>query len=900
MIEINLKFKIDGYAPVSVNPKAFDVPASEVKLSRKDKVWTANIQFETAPTTICGNIIDCHNSYEVTELHLPESVVSITTSLRWLCIEKPADISINKGLLSSDGKLIIHNGKVLRELGDEEEMVVPDGITTIGEGAFDGKRNLSKLDFPASVTTIEAYAFRGCFYLPVKLPRNLVTIGDYAFEGCGRDKGAKLTIPGKVTHIGNYAFKLCSRLTGVKIGKSVVEIGQGAFAQCDRISSFEGVGTEYGSGFLAMGKRLISVALDTSYMNMGELKFPDDIEEIGDYALSYADWGTHWRLVTSLPSGLKRIGVCALYGARGSSEPVVIPDTVEEIGEGAFSPEMRVSGKYVTADGAVIKDGVLLFKNFTKMISKGTFTVMEEVPEYPVPEGVTRIGNFANLKVGKLKLPEGLECIGEQAVTVVNEVSNPSTLKCCESLCCEEGCTSIEFPEGMVSAGKAFGLSVDVPETTLHSAPPIFHGSSYGKAILVVPKDRFAEYKEAYTGLLDERNFPNGRIAYRENGELHYELELSEKETVKKNEETENFWGDFESLSMANEAFTELTEKFPHGVEDGDGEKIYFIDIFPEYLRIELRYNAKTRTAACTLRQLQNVSEIYDAIHWFKFNEQTGMKADGLYLTTGTELNDNGIKWEVPAAMDNIGIYGTLFTAACLQNERVQSKIKKFLDNKAFEERVASGRSMYRKFYKQSEITEVEVPDTAGVTDFGEMFADCYELTSMPLFDTSAGINFKKTFDSCSSLTTLPDFDFSKAEAIDYICAYCRSLESIEWKTQNVRSFNSAFCYCSKLKHVVLDMTSAIDTGGVFYECTKLSDVTLINLGANPECTRLHLDSLTKWAKKNIIESLVKKSFDRTAAGFAPVEIQVASKVFTMLKPEDIATIEAKGFKLIR
>lgn len=82
--------------------------------------------------------------------------------------------------------------------------------------------------------------------------------------------------------------------------------------------------------------------------------------------------------------------------------------------------------------------------------------------------------------------------------------------------------------------------------------------------------------------------------------------------------------------------------------------------------------------------------------------------------------------------------------------------------------------------------------------------------------------------------------------------------------------------------------------------CTKLSDVTLINLGANPECTRLHLDSLTKWAKKNIIESLVKKSFDRTAAGFAPVEIQVASKVFTMLKPEDIATIEAKGFKLIR
>ena len=212
----------------------------------------------------------------------------------------------------------------------------------------------------------------------------------------------------------------------------------------------------------------------------------------------------------------------ALYGVRGGA-PVVIPDTVEEIGEGAFSPEMKVAGKYVNEDGVVIKDNVLLFKNFTRLVLVDCGTKVEPTPEYIVPDGVTRIGDFANMVIGKLTLPEGLESIGEEAVSVEEEITIPSTLKYCEGISCRKGCKTLSFPTGIVSLGTTFGLAADVDEISLCSNPPAFKGRGYGKALIVVPQEKITQYHETYDGLLDASNFPDGRIAYRNAaGELCY------------------------------------------------------------------------------------------------------------------------------------------------------------------------------------------------------------------------------------------------------------------------------------------------------------------------------------------------------------------------------------------
>lgn len=530
MSEVRLKVKVNGYFPISINPEAFDIPPKEIGIKQVGKEWTVEIHFSKDPKKLKGNIINCDIDYLVTELYLPNSVKEITASLGWLVIENLKLMSINKSLLSKDKTMIIQKDKVLRQIGNLESYVIPEGVTTIGESAFERPiipgiliiSRLEKVEFPSSVTVIEKCAFKNQSSLPLKFPRNLQKIGDYAFEFCGGDKASKLSIPSKVTSIGRFAFKKCTSITGVKIGKNVTEIGDGAFAACDRIKSFEGTGTEYGEKFLVLDKRLISVAVDSSFMNYDEVVIPDNIEEIGDWAITYENADRQWQTLKKLPSNLRRIGERALYGVR-VEEPVEIPETVEEISEGAFSPKMRLRGKYVTEDGAVIKDGIFLFQNFTSTVTTklgGNYS--EHIPEYKVPDGVKKIGNYANLFVGKIILPEGLETIGEQALTVSQEIKIPSTLKVCYGIHCWEGCASIEFPEGISFIGDS--LSAKVPQITLKSDPPIFTKWGGGGGLLVVPEDKFIEYKEAYTGIIDERNYPNGRIAYiNSEGELCYE-----------------------------------------------------------------------------------------------------------------------------------------------------------------------------------------------------------------------------------------------------------------------------------------------------------------------------------------------------------------------------------------
>lgn len=61
--------------------------------------------------------------------------------------------------------------------------VIPDGVTSIAEGAFRGCTELTKIVIPEGVKTIGASAFRGCTGLTsVSLPSTITSIGNYAFS----------------------------------------------------------------------------------------------------------------------------------------------------------------------------------------------------------------------------------------------------------------------------------------------------------------------------------------------------------------------------------------------------------------------------------------------------------------------------------------------------------------------------------------------------------------------------------------------------------------------------------------------------------------------------------------------------------------------------------------------
>ena len=69
----------------------------------------------------------------------------------------------------------------------------------------------------------------------IDIPNSVTEIGDGAFQGCY--SLATIDIPNSVTKIGNSAFYGCTSLTTINIPSSVAEIEIGAFWKCTAVTS---------------------------------------------------------------------------------------------------------------------------------------------------------------------------------------------------------------------------------------------------------------------------------------------------------------------------------------------------------------------------------------------------------------------------------------------------------------------------------------------------------------------------------------------------------------------------------------------------------------------------------------------------------------------------------------
>ena len=113
-----------------------------------------------------------------------------------------------------------------------KDLIIPNGVTTIGKVAFQECTGLTSVTIPNSVTSIGSLAFQNCTGLSsVIIPNSVTSIGGSAFSGCSRL--TSVTIPNSVTSISSGAFYGCSRLTSVTIGSGVTSIGSQAFYGVD-------------------------------------------------------------------------------------------------------------------------------------------------------------------------------------------------------------------------------------------------------------------------------------------------------------------------------------------------------------------------------------------------------------------------------------------------------------------------------------------------------------------------------------------------------------------------------------------------------------------------------------------------------------------------------------------
>jgi len=117
---------------------------------------------------------------------------------------------------------------------DLHDVVLPEGLQSIGEGAFMSAGffpGYLNINLPSTLTKLGNGAFMGTEIHSVTIPNSLDTIPMQAFAMCM--KLQHVTIPNTVKSIGGLAFYANNSLKSITIPNSVSHIGYGAFMWCD-------------------------------------------------------------------------------------------------------------------------------------------------------------------------------------------------------------------------------------------------------------------------------------------------------------------------------------------------------------------------------------------------------------------------------------------------------------------------------------------------------------------------------------------------------------------------------------------------------------------------------------------------------------------------------------------
>ena len=168
-----------------------------------------------------------------TQVTLPESVTRIGRYGIAMC-SKLTGMSIPKGVAGIGDFGLAGNGLTA--------ITLPDGLQSLGRGAFDSCASLTNTTLPAAITAVPGKCFADCTkLLNVKYAGTVTAIGDLAFESCKALTAAP--IPETVTAIGASAFTGCTALTDVTIPAGVSTIPEDCFRGCTALADIDLPGT---------------------------------------------------------------------------------------------------------------------------------------------------------------------------------------------------------------------------------------------------------------------------------------------------------------------------------------------------------------------------------------------------------------------------------------------------------------------------------------------------------------------------------------------------------------------------------------------------------------------------------------------------------------------------------
>lgn len=306
----------------------------------------------------------------------------------------------------------IKNG-VLSKYSEEEnvkDVIIPDGVTCIGNRAFFDCGNITRIVIPDSVTDINPNAFEKCYSLTrINIPANVNYIDGSAFEECkslteitadennsfycdingvlfSKDKKTIISfpagktetayiVPDTVDTIDEEAFSDCSNLTNITIPYSVNLIDNNSFVRCHNLTD-------------------IKVSPDNkSFCDIDGVLFSRDKKTIIYFPNGKSE------SIYIIPDGVTSISDCAFENCCLSE--IVIPNSVNNIGFSAFE-----NCRYLT--------DITIPENVSR-IDEWTFCDCHNLKSIVIPDSVTSICSSAFsycYRLSDIAIPQNISYMG--------------------------------------------------------------------------------------------------------------------------------------------------------------------------------------------------------------------------------------------------------------------------------------------------------------------------------------------------------------------------------------------------------------------------------------------------------------------------------------------------------
>ncbi len=449
----------------------------------------------------------------LTSITIPSSVTSIGRNAFFDCSGLTTvivpDIAAWCGITFYDGTsnpLYYVHHLFSNETTEITDLVIPDGVTSIGDDAFYNCSSLTSVSIPNSVTSIGNGAFLGCSGL------------------------TSIIIPDGVTSIGNGAFCRCSGLTTISIPANVSSIGDSAFENCNLTS----VNIERATPVSITKYTFTSAGKATLYVPAGSLSaykrasYWYNFKTIVENTCDYKSKGVYYKInkyketaeVTSYPeddpySGNQTIQSSVTYNDKNYNVTsigdyafyvcedlysVTIPESVTSIGEAAFEYCINLSSitipESVTSIGEETFLGCEALTSITipgslTTISRSAFLNCRHLTSVTINDGVKNIGEnaFRNcISMTTLTIPCSVTSIGEYAFYRFQDLEDLKDVYC--------------YAEQLPSAPETAFNKASIASTTLHvpaASLELYKTSSpwskFGTIVALTDEDGIKEIK---------------------------------------------------------------------------------------------------------------------------------------------------------------------------------------------------------------------------------------------------------------------------------------------------------------------------------------------------------------------------------------------------------------------